>query len=50
MEQAVAAGHMREHAMVASDYVIKVVNLLYPKGQRAILDESHWQIDRLQEE
>ena len=29
--QAVATGHMREHAMVASDYAIKVVNLIYPR-------------------
>lgn len=26
--QAVATGHMREHAMVASDYAIKVINQL----------------------
>lgn len=26
--QAVAAGHMREYAMIASDYAIKVTNLL----------------------
>ena len=45
--QAVATGHMREHAMVASDYAIKVVNLLYPANINAVRDERQWQIECL---
>ena len=45
--QAVATGHMREHAMVASDYAIKVINLLYPNDMIAVSSERQWQIDKL---
>jgi hypothetical protein len=34
--QAVATGHMREHAMVASDYAVKVINLLCPNDIIAV--------------
>lgn len=46
--QAVATGHMREHAMVASDYAIKVINLLYPNDLDAVKDERLWQIEKLE--
>jgi hypothetical protein len=45
--QAVGTGHMREHAMVASDYAIKVVNLMYPGNTAAIKAERVWQIKAL---
>lgn len=48
--QAIATGHMREHAMVASDYAIKVINLLHPNDKQAITEERQWQIRRLKEE
>lgn len=37
--QAVAAGHMREHAMVSSDYAVKVINLLFPNDINAVRQE-----------
>ena len=45
--QAVATGHMREHAMVSSDYAIKVINLLYPNDIDAVKNERSWQISCL---
>lgn len=45
--QAVATGHMREHAMVASDYAIKVINLLFPDDDNAVQQERMWQIAHL---
>lgn len=45
--QAVATGHMREHAMVASDYTIKVINLLFPNDVNAVKQERLWQIETL---
>ncbi len=44
---AVAAGHMQEHAMVASDYAVKTINLLNPKNMDAVKQERLWQINRL---
>ncbi len=43
--QAVAAGHMREHAMVSSDYAVKVINLLFPNDINAVRQERFWQIE-----
>ena len=45
--QAVATGHMNEHAMVASDYAVKVINLLYPDDIDAVKNERSWQINCL---
>lgn len=45
--QAVGTGHMREHAMVASDYAIKAVNLLHPGDSNAVARERQWQIAAL---
>lgn len=45
--QVVATGHMREHAMVASDYAIKVINLLFPNDVNAVKQERLWQIETL---
>ena len=45
--QAVATGHMKEHAMVASDYAIKVINIKYPNNLMAVQQERKWQIDTI---
>lgn len=45
--QAVGTGHMREHAMVASDYAIKVINLRYSNDTNAVKVEREWQIETL---
>ena len=37
--RAVATGHMKEHAMVASDYAVKVINLLCPNNMDAVKKE-----------
>lgn len=42
--QAIGTGHMREHAMVASDYAIKVVNLKDPNDLEAVKELREWQI------
>ena len=46
---AVAVAHMKEHAMVASDYAIKVISLLHPVCMEAVREERMWQICHLQE-
>jgi len=46
--QSIATGHMKEHAMVASDYAIKVINLLYPNKIEKVTEERLWQIKQLQ--
>lgn len=45
--QSVASGHMKEHAMVASDYAIKVVNLLYLNDIEKVTEERLWQLSTL---
>jgi len=47
--QAVGSGHMQEHAMVASDYSIKVINLMKPDCSEAVSDERQWQLNKLLE-
>jgi hypothetical protein len=42
--QAVSSGHMREHAMVASDYAVKVIGLVNSSSIEAISIERKWQI------
>lgn len=44
---AVATGHMSEHAMVAADYAIKVINLISPNDVNAITNERLWQLNEL---
>lgn len=41
--QAIGSGHMKEHAMVASDYCIKVINMIYPDNIDEVIKERHWQ-------
>jgi len=42
--QAIGTGHMREHAMVASDYAVKVINLKFTEDMEAVKKEREWQI------
>ncbi|WP_338490551.1 putative immunity protein [Ruoffia tabacinasalis] len=42
--QVVATGHMQVDAIVSSDYAIKVVNILYPHDEQAVLKEREKQI------
>ncbi|ODP28215.1 hypothetical protein PTI45_02372 [Paenibacillus nuruki] len=46
--QAVAVGHMREHAIVASDYAIKVIGLASDNKMKCITEERTWQLIQLQ--
>lgn len=43
--QAIATGHMRGHAIVSSDYSIKVINLLFPNDNNSIIKEREKQIE-----
>lgn len=45
--QAVASGHMREHAMVASDYAVKTIGLLSGNNVDVITAERQWQLAEL---
>ncbi|MFA6403031.1 MAG: putative immunity protein [Salinivirgaceae bacterium] len=45
--QAVGVGHMKEHAMVCSDYAIKTVQLAYPESMDKIRAERQWQLNEL---
>ena len=45
--QAVAVGHMREHAMVCSDYAIKTIQLAFPDQIDKISQERKWQLNEL---
>ncbi|MDE6661354.1 MAG: hypothetical protein K2J93_05995 [Anaeroplasmataceae bacterium] len=46
---AIASAHMKEHSLVASDYAIKVVNLLYMNNLDKVKEERIWQLDKLKE-
>lgn len=45
--QAVSSGHMKEHAMVASDYAVKFMNLRYPGDLEKVREEREWQLKEL---
>lgn len=45
--QAVGSGHMKEHAMMSSDYAIKVINMISPNDFDAITKEREWQLNEL---
>jgi len=47
--QAVGVGHMKEHAMVSSDYAIKTVQLAFPNDIEKISGERKWQLKALTE-
>ena len=44
---AAASGHMREHAMVASDYAVKAIGLITSNDIDAITIEREWQLNVL---
>lgn len=46
--QAVAVGHMKEHAIVCSDYAIKVIQLYAGNDINEITKERIWQIEELE--
>lgn len=46
--QAVAVGHMKEHAIVTSDYAIKVIGLASDNNITSITEERIWQLEQLQ--
>jgi len=45
--QAIASGHMKEHAMVASDYAIKTIEIITNNDTDAITKERKWQLNEL---
>jgi len=45
--QTVASGHMRKHAMVASDYAVKVTGLISSNDMGVIISEREWQLNEL---
>lgn len=45
--QAVGSGHMKEHAMVASDYAVKTIGLINSDNMEAITLEREWQLKEL---
>ncbi len=45
--QAVGTGHMKEHAMVASDYAVKTIGLITDNDHKAIRKEREWQLQTL---
>jgi len=44
---AVATGHVKEHALVAADYAVKVVGLVTSNDMGAIIKEREWQLNAL---
>ena len=44
---AVASAHMKEHAMVASDYAIKTIGLISSNNMEAITIERKWQLSEI---
>jgi hypothetical protein len=45
--QAVGVGHMKEHAMVCSDYAIKTIELAFPREMDKASKEREWQLYEL---
>ncbi len=45
--QAVGSGHMKEHAMVASDYAVKLIGLISSDDMEAITLEREWQLNEI---
>ena len=44
---AVSVGHMREHAILATDYAIKAIGLAYHNDMDSITQERRWQLTEL---
>ena len=47
--QAIGVGHMREHAMVCSDYAVKTIQLAFPDQIDKITQERQWQLNELKQ-
>ena len=47
--QAVSVGHMKEHAIVCSDYAIKTIQLAFPEQLDKVTKERQWQLDELKQ-
>lgn len=45
--QAIGSGHMREHSIIASDYAIKVIGMMYKDNLDEITRERMWQLEEL---
>lgn len=45
--QAIGVGHMREHAMVCSDYAIKTIELAFPHDFEKMKQKRMWQLNEL---
>ena len=45
--QAVSSGHMKEHAMIASDYAIKIIGLISSNNLESITLEREWQLNEI---
>lgn len=45
--QSVGVGHMRGHAMMATDYAIKTINLAFNNDMIKVTEEREWQLDEL---
>lgn len=45
--QAVGTGHMKEHAIICSDYAVKTIQLAFPGNMDKITEEREWQINEL---
>lgn len=47
--QAVSSGHMKEHAMVASDYAVKTIGLITSNDIDSVTLERQWQLNQLKQ-
>ena len=45
--QAVGSGHMKEHAMMASDYAVKTIGLISSNNLKSITLEREWQLNEI---
>ena len=45
--QAVGTGHMKEHAIICSDYAVKTIQLAFPGSMDKITAEREWQLNEL---
>ncbi|WP_425320166.1 putative immunity protein [Paenibacillus algorifonticola] len=47
MGQVAATPHVRRHALIASDYAITLINVMYPKNLEEVRKERNLHIDFL---
>ena len=47
--QVAATPHVRRHSLIASDYGITLINLMYPKDMKAVENERLYQIQLMKE-